>query len=339
MSESLAPIRQFGTGYNITWSDKVIEYSNKHALLLGNLSSPKLPGVGVVVGRWQTNLLHAGHLALIKEADKHANLIIFVGCARFPLTKKNPLDFATRKQMLQTCFPHAIILPLYDQASDAVWSEKLDQTVTSMFPFDQVTLYGSRDSFFPYYHGKFNKIEVKEVPGQAATSTRELLAAAPMNDPAFRAGVIYASHHMFPRVQPTVDVFIWRKRGKVYEVLLGRKENSTSWCLIGGFVDHSDRTMFMACTREVREEAGLHINPTLLEYVSSLTVGDWRASSDCSVLTSLFSLKYLSNYGVPKAGDDIKEVKWFSFQRAVKVIAVPHYPLLDWGMKKVKDKK
>lgn len=293
------------------------------------LSMSKIPGVGVVVGRFHCTELHLGHLKLLHEANQHANLVILLGCGKFPLTKKNPLDFPTRKLMLQTAFPGTIILPIYNKKSDIVWSQQLDSIVSSIFPFSEISLYGSRDSFFPSYHGRFKKVEVEEIPGRNATSGRDIVGSQPLNTPDFRAGVIYASQNIFPRVNPTVDVGIWRKQPSGIQVLLGRKKDGTDWVFCGGFCDPADASLWCSAMRETREETGLQIRRTnQLKYVTSTKVTDWRSQPDCTIMTTFFAAKYEDEMGIPKAGDDLVEVKWFNVPKATVVISTAHVFLL-----------
>lgn len=69
--------------------------------------------VGVIIGRFQTNKLHEGHINLISHVlSNHKKTIILLGVSRVQNTKKNPLDFASRKAMIQKLFPSVMILPI-----------------------------------------------------------------------------------------------------------------------------------------------------------------------------------------------------------------------------------
>lgn len=313
------------------WTDKGLESMNKQ--------SGTIPGVGVVVGRFHINELHPGHFHVLNEANKFTNLVILLGCASFPLTKKNPLDFITRKQMLQAAFPNAVILPIYDKKSDLVWSKQLDSIVKSIFPFSKISVIGSRDSFLSRYYGTLNKIFIEPLPELNATSTRERLGSQPINDPVFRAGVIYSSQHQHSRVQPTVDMGIYRKVGSSYQFLLGRKKDSTDWCFSGGFVDVNDYSLACAAVRELREETGLRSDERDLKFITSVTINDWRSQPDCKILTTFFAAKWEKRMGIPKAADDLEEVKWFSTKQAPKVITKAHTYLLNCLLNHLKVKQ
>lgn len=67
--------------------------------------------VGVIIARVQTPYLHAGHKALFDHVSKkHPNVIVFLGIPRIQNTKRNPLDFSTRKEMIQHFYPNLTIL-------------------------------------------------------------------------------------------------------------------------------------------------------------------------------------------------------------------------------------
>lgn len=301
------------------WTDKGFNLENYN----------KTPGVAVVVGRYMINQLHPGHLHVLNEANKFTNLVILLGCASFPLTKKNSLDFVTRKQMLQTAFPNAVILPIYDKKSDLVWSKQLDSIVRNIFPFSKVSVIGSRDSFLSHYYGAFSKIYVEALPELNATSTRELIGSQPIDSPVFRAGIIYASQHQHPRVQPTVDIGIYRKVGSSYQILLGRKKDSTDYCMPGGFVDIRDYSLAQAATRETKEETGLSFYDLNLKFITSTIINDWRSQPDCKILTTLFAAQWEKKSGIARAGDDLEEVKWFSTKQAEMKITSAHVYLLN----------
>jgi bifunctional NMN adenylyltransferase/nudix hydrolase len=84
--------------------------------------------VGVIIGRFQVNKLHDGHRNLINYVlDNHKKVIILLGVSRVQNTRKNPLDFASRKAMIQAEFPSVMILPIQDQRYNEKWSQQVDE--------------------------------------------------------------------------------------------------------------------------------------------------------------------------------------------------------------------
>ncbi len=85
--------------------------------------------VGYTVGRF--NPLQLGHQALLQQvADNNTHLVVLVGSATESRTHKNPLNFEERKSLILAMFPHAIVMPLPDMASDADWVKMFETTVT-----------------------------------------------------------------------------------------------------------------------------------------------------------------------------------------------------------------
>ena len=78
--------------------------------------------IGIVVARFQVNTLHEAHKKLIEEViTRHNNrVIIFIGVSPTMGTKENPLDFITRKSMVESAFPGIVVLPLMDCSRDEV---------------------------------------------------------------------------------------------------------------------------------------------------------------------------------------------------------------------------
>jgi bifunctional NMN adenylyltransferase/nudix hydrolase len=97
--------------------------------------------IGVVIGRFQLHKLHSEHEKLIQHVqNNHEKIIIFLGVSSAIGTQRHPLDFITRKVMIQQSFPEVVILPLSDNKSDEVWSNRLDEKIREIFPMSRVTL-------------------------------------------------------------------------------------------------------------------------------------------------------------------------------------------------------
>jgi bifunctional NMN adenylyltransferase/nudix hydrolase len=268
------------------------------------------PSYGVIVGRFQVNDLHEGHMELFRQVrSRHSGVIVFVGVAPAGLTKDNPLDFPTRRAMIQAKFPDFTVLPLQDCKTDEQWSEQLDTAIGSVVNFGDVTLYGGRDSFVPHYTGKFKPVELAlptETQKVSGTDIRNEYSNKVIESPEFRAGMIYAAAHLWPVLLPTVDIAIFNS--DYTEVLLGRKPGEKQFRFIGGHAEKKHGTYEKGARCEVLEEAG--IDPNEMQYIGSAVIPDWRyATSDRGVMTAFFATTTMSQAAT--AGDDIEEVKWF----------------------------
>lgn len=262
--------------------------------------------IGCIIARFQVHVLHEGHIKLIdKVCSHHKKVIIFLGVPIIGNTKSNPLDFASRKAMIQERYPNVIILPHKDQRSDNKWSENLDNEIK--MPFGELTavLYGSRDSFIPHYMGKYPVIELVTDVFYSGTEVRRQVSQEILSSPDFRAGVIHATYAQRPVTYPTVDVVAINDKG---QILLGKKPNESNYRFIGGFVDRTDANWEHAAKREFMEETGgCEIGD--LKYVASGAIKDWRyAKSDSGIMTTLFIGKFM--WGSIQPTDDIELLAW-----------------------------
>jgi bifunctional NMN adenylyltransferase/nudix hydrolase len=266
--------------------------------------------LGVIIARFQVPELTEGHKKLIEFVKAaHGQVLVCLGTTPVLGSKRNPLDYATRAKMLHAYDPDLLIAGIEDQPSDTLWSEALDKEILKHCPIGEVALYGGRDSFIPYYSGRYKTFAVETELSASGTDIRQVTANRIRVSADFRAGIIYATHHQYKRVFPTVDIGLIQ-RGNV---LLGRKPNETHWRFPGGFVDQTDDSLEMAATREALEETGVKVKN--LKYVCSHRNKDWRYkhSDDGVVTTTLFSCD--SFEGDPKAGDDIQEVSWYPLHK------------------------
>lgn len=285
---------------------------------------------GVIIARFQTPSLHQGHLQLIKEVkSKHNRLIIVLGVSPIKGSRKNPLDYYTRERMLKQLFPDVIVLPISDQASDKVWSRKLDELLSNNFSNESFILYGSRDSFIASYSGRFPTTALPPVQDFNATAQREAIADKVFDTEEFRDGVIYSVYNLYPKVYPTVDIALFRNDRR--ELLLGRKSAENGWRLPGGFADPDDTSFDTAAARELREECG-QIETSPMQYEMSLKMDDWRYRSEVDkIITTLFSTDLL--FGEPVADDDLAAMRWINVNAIPELIAQgeivsTHIPLL-----------
>ena len=261
----------------------------------------------VIIARFQTPYLHEGHIDLIQQIKaNHNKLVIVLGVSPVP-GRKNPYDYHTREKMIKKEYNDVIVLPLSDQPSDKVWSDNLDNLLSSVFPTEQFVLYGSRDSFIPYYRGHFETIELPEHGDYNATALREKYKDKAFDSQDFRAGILYALNTQFKKVYPTMDIALFRNNKT--EILMGRKTNSPMWRLVGGFADPEDENYESAARRELLEECG-QIEVGDMTYETSMKIDDWRyRNEEDKIITMLFSCDL--HYGNAEPHDDIAEVQWF----------------------------
>ncbi|TFF37138.1 NUDIX domain-containing protein [Mucilaginibacter psychrotolerans] len=272
----------------------------------------------VIIARFQTPYLHQGHKQLISQVmEKHDKLIIMLGVGPLTGSRKNPYDYYTREKMIKTSYPNVVVLPVSDHPSDTVWSDNLDNLLKGVFPNAQFCLYGSRDSFIPYYSGRFETVELPEHGDYNATELRKQYADKVFDSNDFRAGILYALYNQYTKVYPTVDIAMFRNNKT--EILLGKKSINNKWRFIGGFADPEDADYESAAKRELTEEAG-DMESTAMQYETSAKINDWRYRSEADkIITLLFSCEHIS--GEPKAQDDIIDLAWFKLSDLPQMIA------------------
>ena len=272
---------------------------------------PKDFEIGVIMARFQVSELHDAHKEMIKlVCDNHKKVIIFLGIARVQNTKRNPMDFATRKAMIQEVFPSVTILPQLGQRDDQVWSDNLDAQIALPFGFKKTLLYGSRDSFIPHYKGVHTTTELTTTSIVSGTDSRDIDSKEILNSKKFRAGIIYANYARRAVTYSTVDVCAYNDKG---EILMAKKPNENRWRFVGGFVDRTDNCDETAVRREFQEETGgsLTAEP---RYILSHQVDDWRyQQEEDGIMTRLFLVPF--GFGRLEANDDIEELNWVPISR------------------------
>lgn len=284
--------------------------------------------IGVIIGRFQVHELHAAHIDLITRVKAmHKKLIIFLGCSPVLGSRRNPLDFVSRRNMIQKDFPEAVILPAMDQSSDEVWSQNLDKAIRNVFAIGKATLYGGRDSFIPHYKGIHATHEIEQDVYVSGTEIRKEVSEDIKSSADWRAGNIYQAYNQFPISFQTVDIAV-RSNDKD-RLLMARKPNETLYRFVGGFVDPTDKSLEMAARREFGEETGgAEIGNQ--RYVGSFRVDDWRYRSERNrIMTALFLFDY--QFGELSPSDDISELKWFKItdlQNNIEQVVPEHRELL-----------
>lgn len=296
--------------------------------------------VGVIVGRFQTHMLHEAHKELINTVcSNHNNVVIFLGVSAINYTKNNPLDYITREKMIKDLYPNILVIPIKDEKKDTDWSITLDRKIDEIFPEKSKLFYGGRDSFIKYYTGKYmdNTYELEQNVFTSATKIREELRNKSLMSSDFRAGICYAVSNQYDITYPTIDVAILSSDGKI---LLGKKHYEDKYRFIGGFIDRKDESAEITVRREVMEEAG-NIEIDNIQYVASSSINDWRYKNEKSGIMSFFyTADYI--YGKPEAADDLAEVKWFKIDELINysdLIIEEHRHFFEKLVIKLKDKK
>jgi bifunctional NMN adenylyltransferase/nudix hydrolase len=265
--------------------------------------------VAVLVGRFQVHELHEAHHYIIKQVvDNHKKIILFLGVSKTAGTKKNPLNFETRKRMIQNKYSEITILALQDTGNDFTWSKEMDKRIREVYPIGEVLMYGGRDSFIPFYKrggGQFECKELEQHTFVSGTEVRKLVSDQVKESSDFRAGVIYQTYNQFPKVHPNVVIAPFNEDGT--KVLLAKRPNE-NWRFIGGFAHPNDSSYEHTSRRKLIDEAG-QIEIGDIQYITSLKVDDWRyRREEDKILTILYKCKYI--FGRIEPSQDISELKW-----------------------------
>src|ERR1700749_2250760 len=119
--------------------------------------------LGVIVARFQVSSLHAGHKHLIHMAMNECDrVVIFLGHPKDGkyFTKKNPIHFFYRKEMITKDYPDITVAVIVDTDDDLLWVNMVDQMIDHYkLDYEQPILFGSRDSFLNIYNkhsGKYS---------------------------------------------------------------------------------------------------------------------------------------------------------------------------------------
>lgn len=288
----------------------------------------ELTDCGAIIGRMQCHQLHDAHKDLIQSvSNRHARVIIFLGISPIRNSKKNPLDFRHRKDMILEEFPNVEIYYLDDNRSDEKWSQQVDSQLRKwLVPGQTATIYGSRDSFMAHYVGKFPVCELVSEINISASQVRKAIINNYPSSKDFRAGVIAANGQRYPTAYQTVDIAILNED----KLLLAKKPGEEKWRFIGGFSDPDSDSLEDDARRETCEETGVEVDD--ITYIGSKRIDDWRyrGSTDC-IKTVFFVAKYL--FGKAEGADDIEFTKWVKFDKNNKLdkndIMVEHHPLAE----------
>lgn len=288
-------------------------------------TSKKVEDVGIIIARMQVHKLHQAHRNLIdKVVSKHDKVFIFIGLSPLRNTTRNPLDFNTRKRMIQEDYPEIDVYYIDDNRSNETWSKNLDREIKRWLkPYQTAKLYGSRDSFIDSYSGTFPVEELESEIFISGTEIRRQIANNYTLTEEFRAGMIAGTFNRYPTCFPAVDVAIIDYDHA--RILMGRKSGEEKFRFVGGFADPTSPSFEADARREVMEETKLAID--VLEYVGSTLVDDWRYRKENDKIKTLL---YIGHYtsGRPEASDDLAEVKWFNLDELKKDELVEEHGVL-----------
>lgn len=162
----------------------IVRFTTHYIMDKENILKEK-KAIGVIVCRMQVPYLTESHKNVVNTViHRHSRIVMFLGTTNKPINMRNPYPFEFRKQMIETNFPeveHLTIVPLPDIEEDnALWVMILDKMISSFLSHDEsAVLYGSRDSFIPYYkkdNGQFDCVELSQTDYDSGTQLRELSA-------------------------------------------------------------------------------------------------------------------------------------------------------------------
>lgn len=86
--------------------------------------SDKISDIGVLIGRFQIDKLHEGHISLLDHVTKrHNKVIAFLGVAKGEHKEDQALEYAVREKMIKSAYPQIITIPIQDINDDYIWSK------------------------------------------------------------------------------------------------------------------------------------------------------------------------------------------------------------------------
>lgn len=268
------------------------------------------------IGRFQP--FHLGHQAAIRYIVNDCNdyVIIGVGSSQEHHTADNPFTFKERSEMITSSLGDSInytIVPIPNINDYQRWVKH----VASLTPKFDVVYTCNKTVRNLFTKEGFGVREQRRDINVCASDIRTLMSKGDEGWKSLvpqgtldtiievdgESRVRSAFGEKFSKPAVTVDALVVRES----KVLLIKRKNDPfkdMWALPGGFVDYGESTE-EAVARELLEETSLNAKGVRLTGVYSNPGRDPRGH--------IISLVYLVNAeGVPKAGDDTKEFKYFS---------------------------
>lgn len=283
--------------------------------------------VAGVIGRFQIDVPHPAHMSLIHQAlDNHQNIVVFLGVSKLIGTKRNPMNFQTRKLMLEQYFEkeaqRIVIIPIPDQADDDLWSKEVDARLDEIHPNRSIVLYGGRDSFKKSYSGKHDTIEIEQELYVSATDARLAASLKVLQSTEYRIGLINAAYAVYDKSISAVDAAVFDT--KETKLLMAKKPGEKGWRFIGGHEDPGDDTGEQAINRELMEETGGNANFEISDYLGRVKVDDWRYRGEADAMKTTFYKAHYT-FGPLQPKDDISELKWVKVEEFKDLEVVPEH--------------
>jgi len=276
--------------------------------------------IGFLVGRFQTPFLIDSQIKILQDfLNQDYNFYgIILGVSATKATKNNPLDFDSRRRMIEEAFPKKFQFGyIKDEHDDFIWSNHLDDTIFKMlgtyidkyaFSIDFVTIFGDKSTVLSKYFGKFNTQELNIDKIDSIEFQKEFVSKKVLDTAAWRAGACWSASNRYPVAYHTVDCAIFDDLSNdlsCNKVWMAKKTGESKLRFVGGFVDPKDNSSEDAAKRESLEETGMQCS--ILGYISSRKINDWRyQNEEDKIITSFYAL--VRQNGIPKANDDIKEL-------------------------------
>lgn len=303
--------------------------------------------IGVVIARFQVEKLTTAHKKLLDWVyANHPRMIVFLGISPAILSRRDPLNYDSRRMMVQKEYPNSEIIGIKDVGiSNKAWSNKLDTSINERYPLANVALYGGRDNFSKRYLGKYKVIDLtiaipeqfSEMGDVSGTHERsETVFGGPRNSADFRAGVIYAAYQQYPKVFATVDIAILEHRETGWWVILGQRPHNADLRFPGGFTDPTDESYEAAAIREAKEETNMAVFN--LEYITSRQVDDWRYPGPDRIVTTLFATDIFDVNPI-EGLDDLTTPQWYSVDDLDPERITPEHRVLWTHLRKYCDEK
>ena len=288
--------------------------------------------VGVIIGRFQVAELHQGHLDYINFvlSQNHDLNIVLLGLAPTKATKHNPLDFDSRRRMIEEAFPGKFtIMYQNDLPDDKDWANAVIKNIAPIAGNRDIVIYGGRDNSLKYFPDTVKVVIYEPTVYLPDNGTEQRISAGKQvkNSKDWRLGCLYATQNRYDTVFPTVDCAIFDDDNYEY-MYLAKKEKEKKFRFVGGFANPiKDKSFEQTVKREVYEETGLEVTPPI--YIGSTIINDWRYKAENDkIITSFFIMKKC--FGLPKAQDDIAELHKVKLNDINESMFVPeHIPLLN----------